>query len=154
MKFKMDKSFAYIMISFLLFLIGSCSATSSTLPSATPSGPRTIIVSDEAISEDDVGGFTSWYCKDFIREERIVVEVGFFGDIHWNMFGFILYDGGYTGDITMYQRSGLEHRWDWGPNSYYTIIIKTDGTGLYYDFSSVSPGESTKARDVYKCYQR
>ncbi len=77
------------------------------------------------------------------------------GDPTFALFGFILFDGGYTGRTTLYQRKGLDHRWDWGPNATdYTFVIKPDGTGLYYDFSTVTEGESTKPSAIYKCYQR
>lgn len=150
----MVKSFAYFFIPILLVAISSCATIKTRPPSATPSGPRTLILSDQIISEEDTGGFTSWYCKDFIREDRIVIEVGFFNDTPVDFLGFLLYDGGYVGELALYRRTGLEHRWDWGENTVYSFVLKTNGTGLYYDFSTVSEGESTKARAVYKCYQR
>jgi len=85
------------------------------------------------------------------------VEVGVLNDptLDGLEFGFVLYDGGYSGERTMYRRTGLEHCWDWGPNlNDYSFVIKTDGTGLYYDFSTMEDGESTKARAVYQCRQR
>ena len=67
--------------------------------------------------------------------------------------GFILYDGTNTGEIVLYNRTGLEHRWDWGSkNNSYSFVIKTDGTGLYYDFSTADDdGRKSKADDIYKC---
>ena len=150
----MVKSFAYLVIPILLIAMGSCATSKTTPPSATPSGPRVLIIGDETISEEDAGGFTSWYCKDFISRDRIVIEVGFFKDTPFDFLGFLLYDGGYTGEVAIYRRMGLEHRWDWGENAAYSFVLKTDGTGLYYDFSTVSEGESTNAKAVYKCYQR
>jgi hypothetical protein len=90
-----------------------------------------------------------------VADDRILVEVGFFGDPTYEGLGFILYDGGYKGGRTYYRRTGLEHRWDWGPDgSDYAFVIKSDGAGLYYDFSTAEPGESKKASEVYKCYRR
>lgn len=154
MKNRLIKSLAYLFTLFLLTSIGSCATFKSTPPSANPSGPRTIVLGDEKISEEVAGGFTSWYCKDFINEDKVVIEVGFYEDSPFDWLGFVLYDGGFTGESALYQRKGLQHRWDWGPNGNYAFIIKPDGIGLYYDFSLVSSGESTKANDVYKCYQR
>ena len=69
--------------------------------------------------------------------------------------GFVLFDGGYSGDWAFYQRKGIEHRWDWGDDGpTYAFVIKADGTGLYYDFSNVPEGEETTAKQVCKCYQR
>ena len=150
----MRKWVACLFISFILSALVSCKTPKTTASSANSSGPRTLIIGDETISEEDVGGFTSWYCKDFISRDRIVIEVGIFNDALMDFLGFILYDGGYTGEIAIYQRTGLEHRWDWGENAAYAFVLRTDGTGLYYDFTTVSEGESTKARAVYRCYQR
>ena len=153
----MAKEVTYLM-SFVLFMsLFSCATTQSLEhpPSATPSGPRTIVLEGESFSEKDVGEFKTWYCKDYVNRGPVLVEVGFFSNPSLEEFGFILYDGGYTGTIAFYQRTGLEHRWDWGPNlTDYSFVIKTDGTGLYYDFTTVAKGESTKASAVYKCFQR
>ena len=142
-------------MSFVLFMALVSCATNRSMNSLTPSGPRTIVLDGDTIPERFVGGFTSWKCKDYSNGGPIRVEVGFFGDPKWEGVGFILYDGGYSGKITHYQRMGLEHRWDWGPNEAdYSVVIKTDGTGAYYNFSTVSKGESTKPREIYKCKQR
>jgi len=130
---------------------------SNSPPSATRSGPRTIILDGDTIYEKDVGGFKCWYCNDFIDGGKTLVEVGIINDspLDGLEFGFVLYDGGYIGDVTMYRRTGLEHRWDWGPNlADYSFVIKTDGTGAYYDFTAVEKGESTKPNEIYKCYER
>ena len=145
---------------YLLFLgsllMVSCTTFSSIAfpASANPTGPRTLILDGKSISEDEIGGFISWYCVDYIDGGPILVEVGYFGDTEFESIGFILYEGGYIGELTYYSRTGLEHRWDWGPNDEYAFVIKPDGTGLYYDFSSVKVGTSTKARSVYKAYRR
>jgi hypothetical protein len=146
----MFKPFNFLVI--IILLLASCV---SIPPSTNKTGPRTIILDNKTLSEDDVGGFTSWYCRDFVYEEKgVLLEFGYFNDPEFNGIGFVLYDGGYTGELTLYQRNGIEHRWDWGPDANYTFVIKPDGTGLYYDFTNVEKGQSTKAKDVYKCYKR
>ena len=106
----------------------------------------------KAYSEGEFGGFISWRCKDFVYSSGILVEVGIFANADMSDVGFVLYDRGNSGSLTQYHRQGLNHRWDWGPGgSDYAFIVKPDGTGLYYDFSSVPSGEETKAKDVYKC---
>ena len=153
-----------IFATIVALVLTSCETLIRTLPapSATPSGPRTIVLDGEAVTEEDVGGFTSWYCKDFVNGGRILVEVGFFGDPGFEGFsfkgmGFILYDGGYSGTSAYYYRDGLDHRWDWGPPgvSYdYSFIIDPDGTGHYVDFSGAEPGETKKTTELFKCYRR
>jgi hypothetical protein len=140
----------------IFIVLGLASATVPSRPSsATATGPRTIILNNEKFIENDVGGFLSWFCYDYINE-KLLLEVGIFGDTKLEGLGYILYDGGYIGELTYYRRTGIEHRWDWGGpnNTTYSFVIKSDGTGLYYDFSNVKPGESIKARDVFKCYRK
>ncbi len=146
----------YLMILVLLVSLSSCTSFPSLIPpSATPSGPRTLVLDGQKVTEGDVAGLIAWYCRDFVDDDRVLVELGYFGDPTLQGIGFVLFDGGYTGVRTYYRRTGLEHRWDWGPNGTdYAFVIQPDGTGLYYDFTSVPKGQSTKASAVYKCYQR
>ncbi len=66
--------------------------------------------------------------------------------------GFVLYDGTDIGDLTLYNREGLSHRWDWeGERGNYSVVIKSDGTGLYYDFSTAENGVKQKSDDIFKC---
>lgn len=123
-------------------------------PSATSSGSRTIILEGDTISEKVSGGFESWVCKDYVYGGPILVEVGYYDDSYFEGLGFILYEGGNSGEVTLYQRTGLNHRWDWGDEGKYSFIVKPDGAGLYYDFSTVPAGETTSARDIYKCKKR
>jgi hypothetical protein len=151
----LGKTFCFFTMLIIAFLV-SCAGIPLRPPSATTTGPRTIILDDTIISEEDVGGFTSWFCYDFVYEEKgILLEVGFFGNSGLKNSGYILYGGGYTGEFAKYRRIGIEHRWDWGPNGNdYAFVIKADGTGLYYDFSNANEGERIKANDVFKCYTR
>ena len=134
----------------------SCVSIPSRPASANTSGPRAIILNGEIFLENEVGGFISWFCYDFIDERTLRLEVGTFGDRKLEGLGYILFDGGYNGELTYYRRIGLEHRWDWGGrnDSDFAFVIKSDGTGLYYDFTNVRSGESTRARDVFKCRRR
>ena len=149
-------------VVFVIFIVFGLASTATTTPSrpssVTATGPRTIILNDENVSEKDVGGFISWLCYAYSDrdEKKLLLEVGTFGVQELNMLGYVLYDGGYTGEFTLYQRNGLEHRWDWGGTNgtNYSFVIKSDGTGLYYDFTNVKIGESTKARDVFRCRKR
>ncbi len=61
-------------------------------PSANPDGPRTLILNDLSVPEDVVGKFTCWYCTDYIKEDQILVEVGYYlsDSPRLPYFGFIL----------------------------------------------------------------
>jgi hypothetical protein len=139
----------------VLFVITTLSfAACADMASSTPSGPRSIILDGKTYSETDEGKFVSWRCKNFINDSGTLVEVGTFTNSLYSGLGFILYDGGYSGESTHYGRKGLNHRWDWGPHGNdYAFVIKPDGTGLYYDFSLAPSGEEVKANAVYKCQQ-
>ena len=94
----------------------------------------------------------SWVCRDFEHGGDILVELGSFFSPEVGMVGFVLYDGSSSGETAHYQREGLHHRWDWGPSGNdYAFVIKSDGSGLYYDFSRASTG---KPSEIYKCTRR
>jgi hypothetical protein len=139
-------------------LIGAITLTAlfgcATTPPATPDGPRKIVLNGTSYSESDMGKIISWRCNDYVNGGRTLLEVGTFENARLGAFGFVLYDGGNAGEPTHYRRSGINHRWDWGPHTTeYAFIIKPDGTGLYYDFSSVQAGKSATASEVYRCYR-
>ena len=86
--------------------------------------------------------------KKTIQENKEASES--FQDLQKIHIGFILFDGTKDYAKTFYMRDGINHRWEWEDGNY-VFIMKPDGTGLYYDFTNVKKGESTKAKDVFKC---
>jgi hypothetical protein len=135
---------------------------------------RTLILGGEELQEFSPGQFISWKCRDYISEGEILVEFGQLlvpDDYKENeeyegksasektaldelvgKLGFVLYEGTNTGDYTEYSQRGLSHRWNWGSqDGGYSFVIKPDGTGLFYDFSTAEDGMKDKADDVYKC---
>lgn len=129
----------------------------SPLATETASAPRVISVNGREIREADAGKFTSWVCQDYVQRGNVVVEVGHFNHPKLSGLGFVLYDGGNSGELASYERAGLLHRWDWGWNEnryVYSFLMKPDGTGMYYDFSSASGNHKEKADDVFRCQSR
>jgi len=124
--------------------------STSTTPSEPepPPPPRKLLLEGEAVREDEVGGFTSWECEDAYDGGPVVVEVGFFDEEDRLGLGFVLFDGSDRGSYAYYERAGLDHEWQWDE---YILVIKTDGTGLYYDFRGVPEGGSTEPSAVYEC---
>ncbi len=128
----------------------------SRKPKPTRAG-RVITLGESRYSEDSLGGFISWGCGDYGYVPGIsatLVEIGRFEAASHLDYGFILYDGSSSGELTSYRRKGVNHRWDWGPNGEFAFVLKTNGTGLFYDFSNVEQGETTSANDVYECSRR
>jgi len=124
---------------------------------------RVITLGESRYSEDSSGLFVSWGCcrlsastyRDARESCRILVEIGRFEAASLSEAGFILYDGSSSGELTSYQRRGVNQRWDWGPNGVeFAFVLKPDGTGLFYDFSNVRQGETTSANDLYECSRR
>ena len=125
--------------------------TSSPPAAEAASASREISVNGREIREADAGKFTSWICRDYVQRENVVLEVGHFNHPKLEGLGFVLYDGGSSGEIASYERAGLLHRWDWGRNVnrdvyVYSFLMRPDGTGLYYDFSS-----ATSMSDISDC---
>lgn len=134
---------------------------------------RTIILSGDEYTENESIKFITWKCKDYSSGGRTLVEFGQITvpDDYKNtdeykgmskskkeefdklieMAGFVLFEGKNAGEFTLYKRRGLNHRWDWGAEGNYSFIIKPDGTGLFYDFSTAKDGTKSKADDIYKC---
>jgi hypothetical protein len=115
---------------------------------------RVISLGDSRYSEDEVGRFVSWGCREYGSGSRILVEIGRFESAEDSDLGFILYDGTSSGELTSYERKGVNLRWDWGPNGEFAFVLRPDGKGLFYDFSYVAKGETTNANDVYECSRR
>ncbi|PML94458.1 hypothetical protein [Vibrio breoganii] len=128
-------------------LLVSCKTTTSV----SSSEPRIITLDGVEITEDFSGQFVSWKCRDFVYDTDTLVEVGYLSE--QLTAGFVLYDGGDSGELTYYERKGINHRWNWGGDNgiHYSFVIKPDGTGLFYDFSNTKPGEVIKAGQVFKC---
>ena len=49
---------------------------------------------------------------------------------------------------TVYQMKGVQHNWEWDK---YRIVIDSDGTGRYWDFSNADVGEEVMSKEVYEC---
>ena len=114
-----------------LFLT-SCGSTQSYKPQ--------ILINGEAKE------WIKWDCSDFVDSWKHILTVGYMPNDTSNGTIFI-------GDDVInatHSLEGLQHRWDWGNNKY-ALIIQSDGTGLSYNFSGASFGESVKASEVYKC---
>ena len=111
-------------------------APTYTNPGPAPRGPRTIVLNGTQYTEAELGKFTIWVCFDYVDRRGILVELGTFSGERFSGYGFVLYDGTDEGASTSYQRRGLNHRWDWGPNgTEFAFVLEPDGTGLFYDFT-------------------
>lgn len=150
-----------LIISFFILFIAGCNTlelpstepASSKVPKPEEAHSRTIDLNGQTFSEEEHGSFEIWECYEYFdRNNKILFEVGRFVNADLSRYGFILYDGSSSGDLAIYQQTGLNKRWDWETTGgRYAFILKPEGTGLYYDFSNVSDGERINANNVYRC---
>jgi len=53
---------------------------------------------------------------------------------------------------TVYQMKGVQHNWEWEANGdTFKIVIESDGTGRYWDFSGTEDGEMVMSKESYSC---
>ena len=123
-----------ILLLLSLALIG-CSST-SYLASPSP--------------EVTIGGKTynwkRWNCYDFVYDNYIL-GIGYVPEISDSKGILFLKDS--KGIDTTHSLRGVQHHWEWDD---FKIVIESDGTGLFYDFTGAKWGEERTAKEVYKCY--
>ena len=132
--------------------VESCALTSGKKGKYIEDAPRNraLNLSGKLYFETDFGGVERWYAVDkYSSSGKVQFQVGYFRDNP--NFGFVLYEGGTQGEIAIVIRDGLDLRWSWFNLGEYAIVVKPNGTALYYDFKSqeknVAPRESFR---VYK----
>jgi hypothetical protein len=106
---------------FFITLISGCATTGTS--SITNQGSRIIVIDGDQVTEDEVGEFITWGCSGFGQPINVLIEVGIFSNPELSGEGFILFDGGDTGEFTWYQRDGIDHRWSWGGLVEMTIVL-------------------------------
>lgn len=146
--------------SALIFLIAGCttleSPSTEPAPSKSPKHFRTIVLNGKKFNEEEHGSFEIWECRDFLgRNKEVLLEVGRFINPDLSQYGFILYDGSSSGDLTSYQRKGIDKRWEWETTGgRFLFVLEPDGTGQYYDFTGIADGVRKKADDIFRCSKK
>jgi hypothetical protein len=100
-----------------------------------------------AVSAADASAKSIWACKadEYSKEDLWLVEwqhnnyVKLYGNRIWSSF----------------QYEGEDRRWDFDRKSdgtaRYSVVLKTDNTVDYYDFSDAKPGEELEPAYYYDC---
>ena len=103
-----------------------------------------------AVAQAKAKPVEKWECKDYVEPGKVLVTATVDSG---RTSGTIAVAGvTYT---TAFGVTGFDRRWDFGPKEHpaqYAFIIKPDGAGLYYDFSTGEHQE--RASMVLKCRQR
>jgi hypothetical protein len=158
------------------FLLIALPILSSCALMNTPDTPKTIEINGTSYDR-----YALWECHEFYGEKNIVFEFVNIPDVTFeeeaqegadlqedenlakarkalkeseavlaNFYtDYVLFGSRKEHYSAFYYRHGINHRWDWEDK--FSFVIKPDGTGLYYDFSSTQEGEATTASDLFKC---
>ena len=107
--------------------------------------------SSTAPEKVDVGSesydWKKWNCYDRF-DGYYLLSVGYIPELS-DSRGILFLKNSESGIDTIHSLQGVQHYWIWED---FQIVIKSDGTGLFYDFSGAEPDEIRIASEVYECY--
>jgi hypothetical protein len=92
-----------------------------------------------------------WECYEFGYGGKYLLTIGYIPELP-KIDGFspgklFLKDSDSAID-TVYRLNGVQHYWNWDD---FQIVIDSDGTGRFYDFTGAQEGEERQSREVYEC---
>jgi len=97
-----------------------------------------------------------WDCYDFGYSGKYLLTIGYIPELNAEGFyeGKLFLKDMKTPIDTVYYLDGVRHSFSWFnevSDSEYRIIIDSDGTGRYWDFSGVADGEEATSIEHYEC---
>ena len=127
-----------LLILFISLGIVGCSETS----------PQQVKFDNESYQWKKWDCFATGYAGDFILTIGYIPELKKNGMAVGKLF---LKDSDSPID-TVYQMKGVQHNWEWVANGdTFKIVIESDGTGRYWDFSDTEDGEMVMSKESYSC---
>ena len=127
-----------LLILFISLGIVGCSETS----------PQQVKFDNESYQWKKWDCFATGYAGDFILTIGYIPELKKNGMAVGKLF---LKDSDSPID-TVYQMKGVQHNWEWEANGdTFKIVIESDGTGRYWDFSDTEDGEMVMSKESYSC---
>ncbi|MBT5750107.1 MAG: hypothetical protein HOI39_03165 [Flavobacteriales bacterium] len=127
-----------LLILFISLSIVGCSETS----------PQQVKFDNESYQWKKWDCFATGYAGDFILTIGYIPELKKDGMAVGKLF---LKDSDSPID-TVYQMKGVQHNWEWEANGdTFKIVIESDGTGRYWDFSDTEDGEMVMSKESYSC---
>ena len=127
-----------LLILFISLGIVGCSETS----------PQQVKFDNESYQWKKWDCFATGYAGDFILTIGYIPELKKDGMAVGKLF---LKDSDSPID-TVYQMKGVQHNWEWEANGdTFKIVIESDGTGRYWDFSDTEDGEMVMSKESYSC---
>ena len=110
--------------------------------------PQQVKFDDESYQWKKWDCFATGYAGDFILTIGYIPELKKDGMAVGKLF---LKDSDSPID-TVYQMKGVQHNWEWEANGdTFKIVIESDGTGRYWDFSDTEDGEMVMSKESYSC---
>ena len=96
-----------------------------------------------------------WDCYEYGYGGKYLLTVGYIPELkNDNFYEGKLFMKDSTSPIdTFYSLRGVQHYFNWLPsdNESYQIVIDSDGTGRFYDFSGGEVGEERLSKETYEC---
>ena len=94
-----------------------------------------------------------WDCYEFF-DGGYLLSVGYIPELP-KIDGFapgkLFLKGSESAIDTVYSLQGVQHYWNWED---FQIVIDSDGTGRFWDFTGAKSGEERTSKEVYECYMK
>jgi len=107
--------------------------------------------SSTAPEKVDVGSesydWKKWNCYDRFNGYYLL-SVGYIPELS-DSRGILFLKDSESGIDTIHTLKGVRHYWNWEK---YQIVIDSDGTGRFWDFTGAKSGEERLSKEVYECY--
>ena len=128
------KLIKYILSLTAIVILTSCSSTA----------PQQVKFDSESYD------WKKWDCYEYGYGGKYLLTIGYIPELFENGF----YEGKlFLKDATapihiIYELKGVQHNWQWDE---FRIVIDSDGTGRYWDFTNTDAGESVNNKETYEC---
>jgi hypothetical protein len=128
------KLIKYILSLTAIVILTSCSSTA----------PQQVKFDSESYD------WKKWDCYEYGYGGKYLLTIGYIPELFENGF----YEGKlFLKDATapihiIYELKGVQHNWQWDE---FRIVIDSDGTGRYWDFTNTDVGEEVMSKEHYEC---
>ena len=120
----------------------------AVLASCSESVPEKVDVASQSFD------WKKWDCYEYGYGGKYLLTIGYIPELKKDGYAvgkLFLKDSDSPID-TVYQMKGVQHNWEWEANGdTFKIVIESDGTGRYWDFSDTEDGEMVMSKESYSC---